>query len=332
MGRARSGRDALKVDAGAPHSATPCTWSGKGEHMETAHFRKTSDIIYCPYTDREFPRDRASAEHVIPLSLGGANALTIPIDKSANSTLGSELDGALANEFLVALRRTEYDARGHSGKEPWATIRNATYGESDRPAQAHFHRKHGIRLWDAQDRQMRPGGGDIRIQTNLNIDLPVRFTAKVALAAGYFVYGDLFRDHVDHRQLRDVMRIDPTRLNLTGGGNNHPLRHITIRIDHYLLAQPPESDWQLNGLRAFCSDVRGSVVILIPGDGVLGVTVGLLGQFLATVIAPADTNSFPNEGAYAWGHVLAVTDGKLGRCSWVDALTRWVSPSQEETI
>ena len=300
--------------------------------MDTAHIPKTSDIVYCPYTDRELACDSASAEHVIPLSLGGTSALTIPVDKSANSTLGSELDGALANEFPIELRRTRYDARGHSGKEPWATIRNASYGESDRPAQTHFHHKHGIRLWDARDKEVRSGVGPFRIQTPLKYDLPVRFTSKVALAAGYLVYGDLFRRHVDHQQLRDVMRIDPARLNLTDDSDLQTLQHIKVRIDHYLREPPPESDWQLNGLRAFCSDVPGSVVILVPGDGVLGVTVGILGQFLATVLAPADTKAFPNDGAYAWGHVLAVTDGKLKRSSWVDALTQWVTPSQKKTI
>lgn len=173
--------------------------------------------------------------------------------------------------------------------------------------------------------------GTLRIQTSMNIDLPVRFTVKVALAAGYLVYGNLFRHHADHQQLRDVMRIDPAHLNLTDDGDLQALQHITVRIDHCLREPPPESDWALNGLRAFCSDVRGSVVILVTGDGVLGVTVGLLGQFLATVIAPADTKTFPNEGAYAWGHVLAVTDGKLRQCSWLDALTQWVTPSQKET-
>ena len=300
--------------------------------METANIGTRSDVIYCPYTDRQLPCDMASAEHVIPLALGGANALTIPVDKSANSTLGSELDGAFANEFPIELRRTRYDARGHSGKEPWATIRHASYGEPDRPAQAHFHHKHGIRLWDARDKRMRSTIGTFRIQTPLKYDLPVRFASKVALAAGYLVYGDLFRHHVDHQQLRDVMRIDPARLNPNDDDDLQALQHIKVRIDHYLREPPPESDWQLNGLRTFCSDVPGSVVILVPGYGVLGVTVGILGQFLATVIAPADTNAFPNKGAYAWGHVLAVTDGKLKRCSWADALTQWVTPSEKETI
>ena len=115
--------------------------------IATARMPMTPNVIYCPYTDSDIPSDVASPEHVIPLSLGGADELTIPVDASANSTLGSELDGKLANEFPIALLRTRYDARGHSSKQPWATIKYASYGESERPAQARFHQKHGIRLW-----------------------------------------------------------------------------------------------------------------------------------------------------------------------------------------
>lgn len=299
--------------------------------IATARMSITPDEIYCPYTDCDIPSDRASREHVIPLSLGGADALTIPVDTSANSALGSELDGKLANEFPIQLRRTRYDARGHSAKQPWATIRNASYGESERPAQAHFHQTHGIRLWDARDKRRVSGVGAFRIRTTLDYDLPARFTAKVALAAGYLVYGDLFRHHVDHRQLRDLMRIRPAQLKLTDDADLRALQHIRVLVDHWLREPPTESDWQLNALRAFCSSVGGSVVIIVPGDGVLGVTVGILGQFLATVITPADTRAFPNEGAFAWGRVLALTEAQLECFSWMDALTRWVTPSQEAT-
>ena len=149
-------------------------------------------MIYCPYTDRNLSEGETSAEHIIPLSLGGANGLELPVESALHTQLGSEIDGALANEFLFGLRRTRYDARGHSGKQPTAIVRQATYGPENRPAQASFHYKQGVQLWDARDREMKKGSGSIHINTTLNIDLPVRFTAKVALAAGYLVYGDLF--------------------------------------------------------------------------------------------------------------------------------------------
>ena len=275
---------------------------------------QTNRTIYCPYTDREVPESATSSEHIIPLSLGGVNGFEIPVDAAFNSKAGNELDGALANEFFFALDRTKYDIRGHSGKEPEATSRKASYGENERQAEVRLHRKRGIRVWDVRDREYKKGVGSVRINASLNIDLHVRFTAKVALAAGYYVYGDLFRQYVDHRQLRDVMNIDPAKLDLNKGATELGLDHIAVRIDHYLHEAPSDSDWKIRALRAFCSWVKGSVVVLIPGPNCLAVGVGLMSRYLALVNVPAKTESFPNRDCYAWGHVIAMIDKKLKRC------------------
>ena len=287
--------------------------------------------VYCPYTDREIPESKSSSEHIIPLSLGGVNGFEIPADATFNSTLGSEIDGKLAAEFLWGLRRTEHDARGHSGKEPRATISKASYGENSRLAQVDFSHKSGVRVWDVHDRELKKGSGPIQISTSLNIDLPMRFAAKVALAAGYYVYGDLFRQYVDHRQLRDVMNIDPAKLDLNKGPTELGLDHLTVRIDDYLHEAPSDPDSEILMLRIFCSWAKGSVVVLMPGQGCFCVGVGLLGYYLAMVNVPARTELFPNKGAYAWGHVVAITDKKLQRYSWVDGLQRWVDASKPTT-
>ena len=115
-------------------------------------------MIYCPYTDQDIPEVKTSPEHIIPLSLGGVNGFEIPVDAAFNSQVGTVLDGALANEFLFALRRTEFDTRGHSGKKPSATIKNASYGDENRPAQAHFHRKDGLRVWGREGPRIQRTG------------------------------------------------------------------------------------------------------------------------------------------------------------------------------
>ena len=89
-------------------------------------------MIYCPYVDQDIPAAQANREHIIPLSLGGTNSLEVPVDSAFNSKMGSVLDGAIAKEFLFALRRTEYDARGHSGKKPIAATSTVCLSHSAR--------------------------------------------------------------------------------------------------------------------------------------------------------------------------------------------------------
>ena len=57
--------------------------------------------------------------------------------------------------------------------------------------------------------------------------------------------------------------------------------------------------------------------MLMPGPDCFGTGVGILGQYLGMIIVPAKTDSFPNDGDYAWGHVVAIVGGTLRRCSWV---------------
>ena len=244
--------------------------------------------------------------------------------------VGSQLDGALANEFFVALRRTEYDARGHNDKEPVATSKRAIYGKDDRLAQVHLHRKHGIKVWDVRDRKFKEDFDTLEFNTLLNIYLPVRFTAKVALAAGYFAYGVLFREHVDNRQLRDVMNTDPAKLDLSRTPVELGLDHLTLTVDDYLDEAPTNPDSPILCIRKFCSLVRGSVVVLTPGRNYLRIGLGILGQYLAMITVPANTESFPNAGEYAWGHVLAVVDNKLRRCSWMDVLRQWADAAKKK--
>ena len=266
-------------------------------------------MIYCPYADANIPEEQARPEHIIPLSLGGVNGFQIPVDATLNSTLGSELDGALGKEFLFSLRRTKFDARGHSGKRPIATIKNATYGEGDRPAQVHFDSRGGLRVWDSRDREVKERVPSFTISTSLNIDLPVRFTAKVALSAGYFAYGDLFRDYVDHRSLRYLMNTDPARLDSDNGFLDQDLGHIDFRADTYLHEVTEQSNFGLYFLRACCSKVEGSSVVLIPGHECFTVAVAIFGQYVGTVSVPANTETFPTHDDYSSGHVLIV-DGK----------------------
>ena len=270
-------------------------------------------MIYCPYTDCMIPRNQASSEHIIPLALGGVDGFELPVDAAANDHWGSVLDGAFANELPIAIRRTKFDARGHSGKEPTATFKNASYGVDERPAQISFHSKHGLKVWDAKDREIKERVPWFKISGVMNIDLPQRLTAKVALAAGYFAYGAQFRMHVDHRQLRDLMRIDLADLDLDRDLTEQGLNYSALYVDH---CYQETDDVDLRLIREFCSKRRGSVVVLMPGYDCFGVALGILGGYVAMVTVPANTDSFPRYGAFDMGHVLSIEDNTLKRYSW----------------
>ena len=112
------------------------------------------------------------------------------------------------------------------------------------------------------------------------------------------------------------MMIDPTTLNAEGDALQAIARKVKARIDCYLHETPSERDWKLLVLRKFCSNVDGSVVVLLPGPNSFQITVGILGQFIGTISVPANTKHFPNEADYHWGHVMVLTNKTLSRCSW----------------
>jgi hypothetical protein len=70
-----------------------------------------ASTIYCPYIDRDIPLKESTPEHIFPLALGGMNGFTIPVSKEFNSRVGSAIDGALANDFLVMSRRDKHGAK-----------------------------------------------------------------------------------------------------------------------------------------------------------------------------------------------------------------------------
>ena len=120
------------------------------------------------------------------------------------------------------------------------------------------------------------------------------------------------------------MLIDPATLERSESMDQITADDVTARVDHYLYEPPSESDWKLLALRRFCSYVKGSVIVLVPGPNSFQVTVGILGQFLATIGVPANTKSFPNEGDYYWGQQISVVKGRVVRRSWRDSMWRWV--------
>ncbi len=168
-------------------------------------------------------------------------------------------------------------------------------------------------------------GKEIFCRVNTDLDLRLRFVAKVALGAGYFAYRDVFKEHVRHDELRGVM-------NQKKGEDLSKYHHFSIRADDPLLTPKPSPGSQLAIIRAACQAVKGSVVMLIPSSRSVMIAVGILGKYIGMLNVAANTATFPNSGHFAWGHVVALGRGAMKRCSFRDLLHKLaaLAPVNEE--
>ncbi|CBW25669.1 hypothetical protein BMS_0765 [Halobacteriovorax marinus SJ] len=266
--------------------------------------------IWCPYTNQELSEDQTSPEHIIPLSLGGCDEFTIPVDKVFNSKVGSKIDGKYSNDFLVMQRRNEYDARGHSKKRPVPTVKKGKL-EDGSPVQVNLDKaKRHIEVFDPKTKTIKPaiGGETIGMSLKMDIDIHLQLASKIALSAGYFVYGDWFRNKVKHEDLRTIMR-GPSNC------SEEELKAVETRVYDFLRGGEPENQKQAYELqRAMCRVLKGSLVAFTPGPRNIGITVGILGEFVGMLNIPANMNGYPQyDKAHDLGHIVIITNGKMKR-------------------
>lgn len=288
--------------------------------------RSLKEHVYCPYLGTTVPRDLTSPEHVVPLALGGCDAFSLPVDRGANSTLGSAIDGKLSADFFMVQRRNRFDVRGHSGQRPVPTYKNATIGAM--PVQVEIDRfEKALRIYDPRaGRYLNDDetvGTRIEFATQVNIGLYHRFVAKVGLAAGYLAYGSAFVDSVVHADLRSLMNnefanLDDEAMQLIDVYAADMLRPLTDKLGRWLYLG---------------AQVLGrAVVILAPSSTRFRIAVGCLGEFVGFLSVRSDSARLPNDDDFRWGHVFIVRpDRTLVRGSWASALTlldRFVTESK----
>jgi hypothetical protein len=257
-----------------------------------------ASTVYCPYTDRDIPLTESSPEHIIPLALGGMNGFTIAVSSDFNSRVGSEIDGALANDFLVKSKRDKHGAKGHSKKHPENVFPNASNADTGEPLHVTLGQVRGLRLWDPkQKRDVTGQGQKVNIGFKVDLDVAHRFVAKVALSAGYLVYGDQFRKHVKHEDFRKIMNQRPTEM-------GDVLKTIEAQYDDRFLE--PESINQKILRMMMTGFGPHSAIALIPNSRSLSVVVSVLGDYIGMLSVPADTKTFPNTGEYRQGQFFVL--------------------------
>lgn len=164
---------------------------------------------WCPYTDQHLDLAEMNDEHVIPLSLGGHNQFTIPVERVRNSELGNKIDAAISSNPLVASARRHYGLLGHTKRDPivrWPAHHkgmNGTLDLTNEEIKFITYRSlnpHGLNL------SLTPQSSD-SLTSNFNFDenLILSFGAKLALGTSTFLFGDTFRNHGYHNELRSLM-------------------------------------------------------------------------------------------------------------------------------
>jgi len=119
---------------------------------------------------------------------------------------------------MTMMRRNRFDVRGHSGREPVFVVKQSQNTDG-LPLKVALNQRAGLQVWSPRDREYITGerAARLELQFQIHIDTAMRFVAKVALSAGYFVYGDLFRDRVKHSDFSVIMNSQlPNREGLEG--------------------------------------------------------------------------------------------------------------------
>lgn len=264
--------------------------------------------IYCIYTNEIVDASKASPEHIIPLALGGCNEFVIKVDAIKNSELGSKIDGKLANDFLMSLIRSKNNFKGHSKKKVSVTLKNSKIGNTNIPAQITFDNE-SISVYSPIEKRhlSKDEVKNLNIESKFVLErfLRICFCSKVILSAGYFAFGDIFRQFADHESLRKLMNFNISE-------NEQGIKNLPLRIIDNLHKTDDDDKVLVNLLKLICEMIGGSCVIFtFNGENNIVGSIGIGGQYLGSINFNAEVDKFPNENEYRLGHVLVIQDNIL---------------------
>lgn len=166
---------------------------------------------YCIYKDDYVDEDTLNKEHIIPKKLGGQLDLSILVSKEMNSQLGSKIDAPFVNDSFVQLHSKSYDFKGHS-KKITPALRSSIIKETKENVDISFknnkmifHKKWSkdSPAWTKTLEQCK--AKVIECSFTMEIDIYIRFFAKLLLGAAYYLYGNTFVQYGYHNDLRKIM-------------------------------------------------------------------------------------------------------------------------------
>lgn len=254
--------------------------------------------FYCIYTGQYILNSESSIEHIIPLSLGGADRFTISVDRELNSIAGRTVDANMANDFLVRMNTIRKGYRGHSKNEPVLKVKKAKIKDS--PVSVHFKKK-GMEIYDPIKKRIVNEGASVQMETKMGLDTRIKFTSKVALAAGYFAYSDIFINYADHERLREFVFSE----------NIQEESFSDLKFYDPFTKVKDADEGMHSMFKYLIKALGGSSVILSFSESSIIVYVGIGGEYIGTVNFKADSKKFAMDDENRLGKVFQCKDNQL---------------------
>lgn len=256
--------------------------------------------MYCIYSGKYLKDEEMNIEHIIPLSLGGSDEFTIMVGREINCDLGSKVDGKFCNDFLIMLEQLPYENKGHSQKEKKINLKVKV---NDHAATWSLS-KNSSQLYDHIDKKYLNGRHELKVKLLIDPNIRWKFVCKVALATGYFLFGDLFEQYADCSTLRKVILSDEDEL-----------RREKLDLRLYTNLTPiNESDQIMHALNKKLFEYLGvSLVNFGYATGRILASVAINGKYIGTVNFKADVDRLlpPKDDLHRGGCILMCKDNKL---------------------
>jgi hypothetical protein len=265
-----------------------------------------SNELYCIYSNSFFLKEDMNEDHIIPLSLGGHNDFIVDSKISFNSEFSSDVEGRLANDFLIGMNRNKLNLLGHSKKPilPYE-VGNIENGKKVKIEFDKASKKVTVR--DIRSNEEIPDWKKFSHSLNfknLDFELFSRFAAKVALGSGYFLYKDLFVQNADCEELRLIM----SGLSKLG---DEEQRQIKTRgyFGRWFSSEEDRATKEYKIYSEICKSVQGSIVIIVPTTRSLLFHIGIASEYVGMINVPAKTDEFVKKYENNTGHVLMIAQG-----------------------
>lgn len=215
----------------------------------------------------------------------------------------------------MALDRVKTGDKGHSNKEPIYTVQSRT--EDGQPLVSTFTSKE-LKFFDPKKKEYVNFSGKLTMSTKMDLNLRLKFLAKVALAVGYFLFGKNIEEYTDCDALRMIIIAN----NLQELFEEHPDKFKGLKFYDSFHKIKDSDKTMIDMYKLYCQYIKKSNILWTYSKESIIVYVSLLGKFVDLINFKAKVDEIPYKynDNYWLGHIMICDKNKLIRKSWRDAI------------